>query len=84
MVGDNPNTANQGLNKDPLIKNSVVFKLSGLPADFILDGVITNVSFQYGTDLTEPNVPVPEPGILILLGLSMTAIGVASRYVRKI
>lgn len=26
---------------------------------------------------------VPEPGILILLGLSMTAIGVASRFVGK-
>ena len=29
-------------------------------------------------------VTVPEPGILILLGIAMTAIGVASRYVRKI
>ncbi len=27
---------------------------------------------------------VPEPGILILLGIAMTAVGVASRYVRKI
>jgi hypothetical protein len=30
------------------------------------------------------SVRVPEPGILILLGLSLTAIGVASRFVRKI
>ncbi len=27
---------------------------------------------------------VPEPGILILLGIAMSAVGVASRYVRKI
>jgi hypothetical protein len=27
--------------------------------------------------------PVPEPGILILLGIAMTAVGVASRYMRK-
>ncbi len=29
-------------------------------------------------------VSVPEPGILILLGIAMSAVGVASRYVRKI
>jgi len=28
-------------------------------------------------------VKVPEPGILILLGIAMTAVGVATRYVRK-
>jgi hypothetical protein len=28
-------------------------------------------------------VPVPEPGIFILLGIAMGAIGIASRYVRK-
>ncbi len=30
------------------------------------------------------NGSVPEPGILILLGIAMSAVGVASRYVRKI
>ncbi len=30
------------------------------------------------------DVPVPEPGILILLGMGMTALGVASRWIRKI
>ena len=29
-------------------------------------------------------IAVPEPGILILLGIAMTAVGVASHYVRKI
>ena len=33
---------------------------------------------------TKLSQPVPEPGILILLGIAMTAIGIASRYVRKI
>jgi hypothetical protein len=30
------------------------------------------------------NLTVPEPGILILLGIAITAVGIASRYVRKI
>ena len=33
---------------------------------------------------TPDTVQVPEPGILILLGLAMSAVGIASRYVRKI
>lgn len=41
-------------------------------------GAISHVSI-YGSDHQ-----VPEPGILILLGLGMTAVGVASRWIRKI
>jgi hypothetical protein len=55
-------------------------------------GNITDVRFQYGTALTEPNfpgtelpkVPVPEPGILILLGIAMSAIGAASWKISKL
>lgn len=41
-------------------------------------GAISHVSI-YGSDHQ-----VPEPGILILLGIGMTAAGVASRWIRKI
>ncbi|MBI3404908.1 MAG: hypothetical protein HY046_05575, partial [Acidobacteria bacterium] len=38
-----------------LVMNSVIFTLSGLPANWTAAGNVTNVSFQYGTALTEPN-----------------------------
>ncbi len=67
--GDIESTGNGGITgSGGLIKNSVVFTLSGLTAGYDLTGRISNVSFQYGTSLNEPNVPVPEPGTLILLG----------------
>jgi hypothetical protein len=56
-AGDNTATGNaQVTGGEPLIKNSVTFLLSGLPGDFLLAS-IANVSFQYGTALTEPNFP---------------------------
>ncbi len=51
----------------PLIQDHVIFTLSseaGLPDT--LD--ISNVSFQYGTALNEPNISVPEPATMLLLG----------------
>ena len=81
------------LNGGGLIKNSVIFKLAGLPAGFILDaGDFSHVSFQYGTGLDEPNVPgtnptgdnpteSPEPASLILLGSGLT--GVAMKLRRR-
>jgi hypothetical protein len=84
-AGDDPTTGNKAVTgqeeynnkgklispKNPLIKNSVVFTFSVTgPID-----TIKNVSFQYGTALTEPNVPgspIPEPASLAvwsLLGL---------------
>ncbi|WP_183353504.1 XDD4 family exosortase-dependent surface protein [Geomonas silvestris] len=66
-VGDLANNA--------LIKNSVVFTLGGLAANFDINS-ISNVSFQYGTDIANANItppqgptPVPEPGTLLLLGI---------------
>ena len=57
-AGDNPATGNGGITgSDGLIKNSVVFTLSGLPAGFDPFTGISNVVFQYGTSLTEPNFP---------------------------
>ncbi|MEK6735183.1 MAG: XDD4 family exosortase-dependent surface protein, partial [Pseudomonadota bacterium] len=72
-TGFNPN---EGLASVPLIQDSVVFVLSGVNGLSIFD--ISHVSFQYGTSLTELNVPgdpkfppggrIPEPTTLILLG----------------
>ncbi len=66
----------------PLIKNSVVFLLG-------VQGTINSippgsVSFQYGTDLNEPNITVPEPttmiaGALLLLPFAASTV----RYVRR-
>jgi hypothetical protein len=47
----------------------------------LLESQISNVSFQYGTDLSEPKLPpgvtppppVPEPAALILLGIGVAA-----------
>jgi len=72
-AGDNSATGNTGITgSGGLIKNSVVFTLSGLPVGFSLAD-ISGVSFQYGTALSEPNI-VPEPstyvaGALLLIPL---------------
>jgi hypothetical protein len=72
--------ANGGLEKEPVIKDTVVFTLSGVRGLNVAD--ISNVSFQYGTALTELNVPgtrppvstpVPEPGTLAIFALGLMA-----------
>ncbi|MGC3965449.1 MAG: PEP-CTERM sorting domain-containing protein [Rhodocyclaceae bacterium] len=77
---------NGGIADSGLIKNAMDFVLGGLPADFTL-AMISNVSFQYGTSLTEPNLPgipsctgicprvveLPEPASPALLGLGLAA-----------
>ena len=77
---DNSTTGNQKVTgSEALIQNSVIFTLGGLPDGFTLDD-ISNVSFQYGTDLDEPNTtPVPEPGTLLLLGSGLVSIGIWGR-----
>ncbi len=76
-AGDNLATGNKAiLDSGGLIKNQVVFTLSGLPAGFNLDS-IGNVFFQYGTSLNESQVP--EPSSLLLLGSGILGLGLFGR-----
>ena len=74
-AGDNLATGNWPVTgKEPLIKNGVVFTLSGLPEGFALSD-ISNVYFQYGTSLDEPHIPhAPEPGTLLLFASAIAAL----------
>ncbi len=67
-AGDNLATGNTPLTggANALIKNAVVFTLSGLPIGFDPMAQISNVQYQYGTDLSEPHFP--EPASVVLLG----------------
>lgn len=69
-AGDNPLTGNGGILGNAFIKNSAVFTLSGLPGDFDLAN-LSDVWFQYGTDLSEPQfqADTPAPGSLALLAM---------------
>jgi hypothetical protein len=89
-IGDNITTGNAAVTGGvPLIQNSVVFTLSGNPVfTTIGDYIISNVSFQYGTSLSEPRDPgifvetnIPEPTALSLCALFL--IPIASRLRRK-
>ncbi|MCB1431795.1 MAG: PEP-CTERM sorting domain-containing protein [Alphaproteobacteria bacterium] len=89
-AGDNIATGNAGITgSGGLIKNSVVFTLSGLPANFALT-TIANVFFQYGTAQDEPrfggtctqgepgcylNVVPPTVPVPAALPLLLTALG---------
>jgi hypothetical protein len=93
-AGDLAGTGNTGLLKgEGLIQNSVVFVLGNWGgAD--ASTAFSNVSFQYGTALDEPNIPenggggitaqaVPEPASLVLLGSGLAAVAVRRRRVRR-
>jgi len=73
--GDNGATGNVAVTSTELIKNQVVFTLGGLPAGFDPATGITNVTFQYGTVITDANftgvVPLPAAGWMLVAGLGI-------------
>lgn len=77
-AGDNSGTGNTPMMTNALIRNQVVFTLSGLPLGFDPSTAISNVSFQYGTALDEPNIPAPG-----VLGVASAAGLVALRRRRR-
>lgn len=83
-AGDDPATGNTPVTgAQSLIQNTVIFTLSGVPQGFrLLD--ISNVSFQYGTDLSEPHLtthtPEPDSVFLTAAGLILLAGGMLWRW----
>lgn len=72
---DDPLTGNRSVTgRSPLVSNSVLFELAGLPGDFVLDGNISSVRFNYGSNFS----PVPEPSTLVLMVL-----GGAATFMRR-
>lgn len=80
-AGDDPLTGNTGVMTSPLINNEVVFTLT-VPEGFSLTD-ISNVSFQYGTDLSEPNI-IPAPGAVLLGLLGFSAIALIGWVKRRL
>jgi PEP-CTERM motif-containing protein len=79
-AGDNAATGNGGImNSDGLIRNSVTFTMT-VGSSFALSD-IGNVSFQYGTALSEPNVtpPIPEPETYAMLLAGLGLMGFVAR-----
>lgn len=73
-TASDPGNNNNGGASVPLIRNAVVITLGGLPSGFDPMARISNISFQYGTDLDEPNLLVPAPGAGVLMGLGALAL----------
>ena len=83
-AGDDPSTHNGGANR-ALVKNSVIFKLGGLPAGFDPANDVSQVTFQYATSFSEGHISafVPEPATATLLAVSAVALAVRRRPRRR-
>lgn len=81
-AGDSMTTGNAEVTGNvPLINNSVVFTLSGATGYDVTN--IKDVSFQYGTSLSDPNI-VPIPAAAWLLGSGLIGlVAVRRRYTKK-
>jgi hypothetical protein len=80
-AGDNTATGNAEVTGGvPLIKNQVIFTLSGIPFSFDPQTSINNVDFVYGTDIPE----VPEPATILLFSSGLLgAAGLARLRLKK-
>jgi hypothetical protein len=91
IISNDPSFEPNGGLLRPLIQNQVVFILTGVNDLIDVDGLsipVSNVSFQYGTSLTEPRITgdcvdctqdTPEPTTLLLLGWGLAALGLYRR-----
>jgi protein with PEP-CTERM/exosortase system signal len=82
---DTPVGDNMGISTVGLIKNQVVFTLDNFTGSL---ADISHVSFQYGTMLSDTNIPgtppVPDSGpTAMLLGLSLSGLGFVRRFVKR-
>lgn len=73
---DDPTTGNWPVTgKSPLISNGIVFELGGLPDDFVLNGQVGDVRFNYGSDFN----PIPTPSTLLLISVGVAMVSARRR-----
>lgn len=73
-AGDNTATGNTGLTGNPMIKNEVIFTLTGASGIDLAD--LSGVAVQYGTSFTsEPSFGIPIPPSAVLMGSGLLGLG---------
>ncbi len=81
-AADNLLTGNGGISGSWMIKNAAVFRLAGFSAE--PNAAISNVVFQYGTALDEPQYggDIPEPSSFVLAAIGLIGLVVWRRRQR--